>query len=134
MDDGVRRLFGEGRNFPTLATLMADGSPSAVSLWSTVVGEMIAFFTANPASQKALNVGRDPRVALAVVDLANPYRTARVRGHVVEILDGEKAMEIIDQISIRYVGEPFPMRSGQVFLVEPSHASYTELPFTHSSP
>lgn len=132
MDPGVRELFGEGRNFPTLATLMPDGSPHAVSVWSAVDGEHILFFTANERSQKARNVRRDPRVALSVVDLENPYRTARVRGEVVEVVTGERAGALVDAMSERYVGEPFPVREGhQVFVVEPRRASFSELPFTH---
>lgn len=132
MDPGVRELFGEGRNFPTLATLMPDGSPHAVSVWSAVGGEHILFFTANERSQKARNVRRDPRVALSVVDLENPYRTARVRGEVVEVVTGERAGALVDAMSERYVGEPFPVREGhQVFVVEPRRASFSELPFTH---
>ncbi|HWV86166.1 MAG TPA: TIGR03618 family F420-dependent PPOX class oxidoreductase [Capillimicrobium sp.] len=132
MDPGVRELFGEGRNFQTLATLMPDGSPHAVSVWSAVDGEHILFFTANERSQKARNVRRDPRVALSVVDLENPYRTARVRGEVVEVVTGERAGALVDAMSERYVGEPFPVREGhQVFVVEPRRASFSELPFTH---
>jgi hypothetical protein len=32
---------------------------------------------------------------------------------------------------VKYTGEPFPMRSGVVFLVEPERARLTVLPFRH---
>ena len=40
---------------------------------------------------------------------------------------------MIDRLSHKYVGQPFPMRSGVVFLVEVDHATVGELPF-HDAP
>ena len=127
----IAQLFGEGRNYPTLATTMDDGAPHAVSIWSGVENDRIVFFTSNDRSRKARNLARDPRVAMTVVDFTNPYRTARIRGRVVATYDGDRAMETIDRISQRYVGEPFPVRHGWVYVVEPSHEEFTELPFRH---
>lgn len=128
MDAGVRELFGEGRNYPSLATTRADGAPHAVTLWTGVEGDRIVFFT-SPGSVKARNIDRDPRVAFSVVDRANPYRTAQVRGEVVETRDGDPAMEVVDRISERYVGEPFAMRTMRLYVVEPRWERFTELPF-----
>jgi PPOX class probable F420-dependent enzyme len=131
MDAQVRELFGEGRNFPTLATLMADGSPHAISIWSGVEGDRIVFFTGRE-SLKGRNIARDPRVALSVVDLENPYRTARVRGRVVETRDGDAAMDVVDRISRRYIGADFPMRTPTLYVVETERESFQELPFEHA--
>ncbi|MCW3008604.1 MAG: class F420-dependent oxidoreductase [Solirubrobacterales bacterium] len=128
MRDAVAELFGTGRNFAALATVMDDGSPHAVSIWSGVEGDRIVFFT-SPASRKGRNIARDPRVALTVVDGENPYRTARVRGEVVETFDGDRAMEIVDRMSERYTGRPFPMRDSTVYVVEVAHEEFEELPF-----
>ncbi len=125
----IAQLFGEGRNYPTLATTMDDGAPHAVSIWTGVEGDRIVFFTSNPRSRKARNLARDARVAFSIVDFANPYRTARVRGRVVDTYDGDRAMETIDRLSQRYVGEPFPVRHGTVYVVEVAHEEFTELPF-----
>jgi PPOX class probable F420-dependent enzyme len=127
VSDDVRRLF-EGANFGHVATLMPSGAPHSVAVWVGLEGDRIAFFT-QPASQKALNLGRDPRVAISITDHEVPYRTARVRGRVAETLDGEAALEVIDRLSNRYTGKPFPMRSGVVFLIEPDRVGYMELPF-----
>ncbi|UGS38130.1 PPOX class F420-dependent oxidoreductase [Capillimicrobium parvum] len=131
MDAQVRELFGEGRNFPTLATLMTDGSPHAISIWSGVEGDRVVFFTGRQ-SLKGRNIARDPHVALSVVDFENPYRTARVRGEVVETLDGDAAMEVVDRISQRYVGTDFPLRDSTLYFVEIHRESFEELPFEHA--
>jgi PPOX class probable F420-dependent enzyme len=127
LSDEVRVLF-EGANFGHVATLMPSGAPHSVAVWVGLEGERIAFFT-QPASQKARNLARDPRVAISITDHEAPYRTARVRGRVAETLEGEAALEVIDRLSNRYTGKPFPMRSGIVFLVEPAKVGYMELPF-----
>lgn len=129
LTDDVRSLF-EGANIGHLATLLSDGSPHSVALWVGLEGDRVAFFT-QPQSLKARNLARDGRVAVSIVDHENPYRTARIRGRVVEMLEGEAALEVIDRLALRYTGEPFPMRSGVVYLVEPERAGFMELPFEH---
>jgi PPOX class probable F420-dependent enzyme len=125
--DDVRPLL-EGRNFAHLATVGEDGAPHSVAIWVGTEGDRVAFFT-QETSRKARNLARDPRVALSLVDRENPYRTARLRGRVVETRTGEAALPLIDAISVRYTGQPFPMRSGTIFLVEVSRAGLDELPF-----
>ena len=127
LSDEVRALF-EGANFGHVATLMPTGAPHSVAVWVGLEGERIAFFT-QPASQKARNLARDPRVAISITDHAQPYRTARIRGRVVETLTGEEALTVIDRLSDRYTGQPFPMRSGTVYLVEADRVGFMELPF-----
>lgn len=132
--DDVRELF-EQPNFVHVATLMPDGSPQSVAVWAGLEGERIVFFT-QAGSQKARNLDRDPRIALSVTDHDNPYRVARVRGRVVERRQGEEAFAVMDQLSIRYTGEPFPMRGPNtvVYVVEPEKVNYTSLPFEHRPP
>ena len=132
LSDEVQELF-ESPNFGHVATVMPDGSPHTVPVWVGLEGERVAFFT-QEGSQKAKNLERDPRCAISIIDDENPYRSARVRGRVVDKLTGDAALEVIDRIARRYTGEDFPMRSGVVFLVEPERVGFTELPFRHSPP
>jgi PPOX class probable F420-dependent enzyme len=123
-------LFTQGRNFVHLATVLPDGSPHSIPVWAIYEDGRIAFFTQS-TSRKARNLARDPRVALSLVDSANPYRNAQIRGRVVETVEDEAALEVIDRISQHYIGEPFPMRSGTVYWIAPETAHFTELPFRH---
>src|SRR3954470_19570536 len=126
----VRSIL-EGPNYGHLATVMPDGSPISVAVWVAVEDGRVVFFT-QPASQKARNLERDPRVAISITDHVNPYRTARVRGGLVATREGDDALEVIDRISHKYTGQPFPMRSGVVYEIEPERVSFMELPFEHS--
>ena len=99
-------------------------------MWAILENGRIAFFTQS-TSRKARNLERDRRVALSVVDGDNPYCNAQIRGRVVEVVEGEPALEVIDRLSQHYIGEPFPMRSGTVYWIEPETAHFTELPFRH---
>ncbi|HEU4976635.1 MAG TPA: PPOX class F420-dependent oxidoreductase [Baekduia sp.] len=131
LDPAVRALL-EAPNFVHVATLMPDGSPHSVAVWAAVEGEHPCFFT-QASSQKARNLARDARVALSVVDRENPYRSARLRGRVTDALEGDAALTVIDRIAECYTGQPFPLRSGTVYLVEVEHATVAELPF-HDTP
>jgi PPOX class probable F420-dependent enzyme len=124
------RSLCEGANYAHLATLLPDGAPVSIPIWAGVEDGRIVFFT-QPESRKAAQLARDPRVALSVLDHDNPYRSARVRGHVAQTIDGNEALAIIDRLSHKYTGQPFPMRSGRVYVIEAERASFTELPFRH---
>jgi PPOX class probable F420-dependent enzyme len=129
LEPPIRELF-EGANFAHLATTLRDGSPHTVPIWAGVEDGRIVFFTQS-ASQKAKNLARDPRVAISIVDFDRPYRSAWVRGRVAATREGEAALQVIDRLSTKYTGRPFPMRSGIVYEVEPERQSFVELPFAH---
>jgi PPOX class probable F420-dependent enzyme len=120
-------LFGGG-HVVHLTTLRADGSPQSRPVWTIVHDDHVVFFT-QPGSPKARDIGRDPRVALSVADKANPYRSAWLRGRVGRVIEGDDALAIIDRISDAYIGQPFPMRSGNVYVVEAEAQGAAELPF-----
>jgi PPOX class probable F420-dependent enzyme len=132
LPDDVRALF-EGANYAHIATMLPDGGPHSVPVWVGLEGDRIAFFTPE-RSRKARNLAADPRVAFSITDHDNPYRMAQVRGRVAELIRGEPALEIVDRISNRYTGQPFPLRSVTIYLVEPETASAVELGFEHAPP
>jgi PPOX class probable F420-dependent enzyme len=122
-------------NFAHLATLMPDGSPQSVPVWVGRDGDRIVICTAE-TSLKGKNTRRDPRVALSVVDSSNPYEEVQIRGRVVERRP-DPDLKILDPISHKYTGKPFPFRTpeGRVALIiEVEKVRYTKLPFEHSPP
>lgn len=118
------------RNFVHLATILPDGSPHTVPVWAGVEDDHVVVFT-QPGSRKARNIAADPRVALSLVDEANPYRSLTLRGEVARTIEGDEALAIIDRIAQRYTGQDFPMRTGVVFCIAAGRVRVTELPFRH---
>jgi PPOX class probable F420-dependent enzyme len=122
LPDDVRALF-DGPNQAHLATLLPSGAPHSVPLWVGVEAGRIAFLT-GPGSRKARNLEHDPRVAISITDREQPFVMAQVRGRVVERLEGDAAFAVIDRISHKYIGQPYPLRSDRVvYLVEAESAS-----------
>jgi PPOX class probable F420-dependent enzyme len=122
-------------NFAHLATLMPDGSPQSVPVWVGREGDRIVICTGETLL-KAKNTRRDPRVALSIVDFHDPYSEAQIRGRVVERRP-DPDLKVMDPISHKYIGKPFPMRSpeGRVALfIDVEKARYTKLPFQHTPP
>ncbi len=122
-------------NFAHLATVMADGSPQSVPVWVGREGDRILVCTGE-GSLKAKNTRRDPRVALSIVDLDDPYAEGQLRGRVVERRP-DPDLAFMDPVSRKYTGKPFPMRNpeGRVALViEVEKARYVKLPFQHTPP
>jgi PPOX class probable F420-dependent enzyme len=117
----VARLLDDV-NYAHIATVLPDGAPHSVPVWIDRDGDRIAVLT-SPRSRKARNLAHDPRVAISITDHAQPYATALVRGRVAEVLDGDAGWRIIDRISRKYTGQPYPLRSDRiVLLIEPEHA------------
>src|ERR1039458_8006670 len=100
------------------ATLRADGAPHTVPVWIGLEESKLAILT-SPQSQKARNLGRDPRVAISITDRAQPTSMASIRGRVTDIIRDEPAWKIIDRISHKYIGQPYPRGEDRiVFIIE----------------
>jgi PPOX class probable F420-dependent enzyme len=129
--DDVRQLL-EGPNYVHLATLRANGSPRNWVVWAGLEGERILICTGE-ATWKAKDMRRDPRVALSVTDIANPYRMAGIQGRVVEVRPDEDC-RYMDPISIMYTSAPFPVRGpGRLcFVIAAEKAAQHTLGFLHN--
>jgi PPOX class probable F420-dependent enzyme len=122
-------------NFAHLATLMPDGSPLSTPVWIGREGDHIVICTGEN-SLKGKNTRHDPRVALSIIDFDDPYAEVQIRGRVIERRP-DPELKILDPISHKYVGKPFPMRGpeGRVALiVEVDKERYMKLPFQHTPP
>lgn len=118
----VKRLL-ERPNYAHLATLLPDGAPHSVPVWIDLEGSDNIVILTGPGSRKARNVARDPRVAISIIDVDQPYASVLIRGQVVEFIDGDRAWDIIDRISRKYTGEAYPLRTDRiVLLIKPDHA------------
>ncbi|MET7331065.1 PPOX class F420-dependent oxidoreductase [Nonomuraea sp. NPDC005650] len=118
LNPDVRRVL-DSTALAHLATVLPDGSPHSVPLWVGTHGDHIVFLT-GPHSRKARNLRRDPRVALSLTPADNPFQPVIIRGRVIEWLEGDAAWEIIDQISTKYIGQPYSRDQDRVVaVVEP---------------
>jgi len=105
---------------------MKDGSPQVTPVWVDFDGKHIRINSAK-GRVKDKNMRRDPRVAIALQDPANPYRYLEVRGRVVEITEKD-ADDHINKLSQKYLGNPvYPFRQpGEVrviYKIEPQKVS-----------
>jgi PPOX class probable F420-dependent enzyme len=134
LSDDTKKLV-DGANFAHLATLMPDGSPQSVPVWVGREGDRIVICTGE-TSLKGRNTARDPRVALSIVDFHNPYSEVQIRGRVVERRP-DPDLKVLDPISHKYTGKPFPMRQPEgriALMIEVDKERYTKLPFEHTPP
>ena len=96
--------------FAHLVTLMPDGSPQVTPVWVDLDGNTVIVNTAK-GRLKDRNMKRDPRVALAVSDPANPYRYVQVRGRVSDISENGGDAHI-DKMAKKYLGkDTYPFRT-----------------------
>ncbi len=82
-------------------------------------GDHVVFLT-GPRSRKAHNLRRDPRVAISLAPADNGFMPVVVRGRVVEWLEGDAAWAVVDELAIKYSGQPYSRASERVVaLVSP---------------
>lgn len=126
----VRELF-DAPNYAHLTTLRADGSPRNWVVWVGVEDEFILVCTSDTI-WKAKDMRRDPRVALSVTDMSNPYRMAAIQGRVVEVRSDE-GCRYMDPISLKYTSAPFPSRGPDrvCFVIAVEKAAQRTLSFVH---
>ena len=103
-DAATRRIL-DGKNFATVATVNPDGGPQASVVWFRRDGDSV-LFSITSDKQKARNLARNPRVAVTVFDLENPYDSVEIRGHAELVEDAGK--ELPKQLSHRYLDEDPP--------------------------
>ena len=119
-------------NFAHLATLRADGSPKMDPVWIELTDESTVTIATGQDSLKTRNVLRDPRVAISIVDIDNPYEELQLRGTCV--VEPDTDMAVLDALSHKYTGKPFPARgdTGVALRVTVTQYLYQDLPFEHT--
>ena len=134
--DSLRELLATGP-LATVVTVDPDGTPHVTLSWAGFDGDEIIMATFLYLQQRKLqNVRRDPRVTL--IFQAKEYSGqglwpyAVVQGRVDRITEGG-ALEVMDRLAVKYTGQPFPMRSGTVYVIEASKAGAMKLPFSPAS-
>lgn len=97
-------ILNHPETFAHVATLNRDGSPHLTVVWVETIDGKISFNTAR-GRQKAVNLERDPRVAVSVMNPEHPGQYMSFHGRA-RLID-EDAVEQIHRLSRRYTGEDF---------------------------
>ena len=106
ISDDARALL-EQPIFASLATIGPDGHPQVTVVWLDVDRDKVVFNTA-ACRAKHRNMEADPRVTVLLLDPANGYRYAELRGTVTMTEEGGD--QGIDDLSQKYLGKPYPFR------------------------
>ncbi len=128
--DDVRRLLG-APNYVHLPTLRADGSPrTGWSVWG--LRTTTSAYAPPDAIWNAKDMRRDPRVAMSVTDMANPYHMAAIQGRVVDVRPDEDC-RYMDPIPFKYTNKPFPGHRPDCvcFVIAVENAARRTLAFVH---
>ena len=117
MLDAKAKDMAQGKNFAAFTTLLPDGQPMTHVMWVDADDDHVLINT-ETGRQKYRNVERNPRVTVTVIDAANPYRYAEIRGRVAEAVVGDEARRHIDRLAEKYTGGPYrnPIGTERVLL------------------
>lgn len=117
LDQKVQDL-ARGKNFAVITTVGRDGTPMAQPMWVDTDGEHLLLNT-EVHRQKFVNIRRDPRIAVTILDAQDPYSYAEVRGEVIDTTTGQAAKDHVDQLAKKYMGldeYPLEIHSERVIL------------------
>jgi PPOX class probable F420-dependent enzyme len=107
-----------------VATIGPGGEPQSSPVWFDWDGRYLRF-SQLAQRQKVRNLRRDPRVAVSIVDPANPYRYLEMRG--VARIEPDPDLAFVDKVTFKYLREgrdPARNPPGEervVVVVEPGH-------------
>jgi PPOX class probable F420-dependent enzyme len=90
--------------FIVVGTLQPDGSPQLSPVWVKRDGDDLLFST-TVDRRKYLNLERDPRVTVVVLNPGAPYEYAEIRGTAEMTTEG--GAELIDELSRKYTGKDY---------------------------
>ena len=91
-----------GRNWGTVTTLRADGSPHSTPVWVDTDGENVLFNTA-VGRAKERHLRRDPRISVVVLP-ADDQQSGYVSVTGTAELSEEGAVDHIDKLAKKYIG------------------------------
>ena len=104
-DDEVSALLREARTM-VLVTIGPDGVPDPVPMWFVVDDDGVVWMRTYAASQKVLNLQRDPRFA-ALVETGGTYlelRGVQLSGTVALVEDVERICSVFADLMVKYEG------------------------------
>jgi PPOX class probable F420-dependent enzyme len=110
-----------------VATIGPKGEPRVSPVWFNWDGTHV-LFSVTKGRQRYRNLLRDPRIALAIADPANPYRSLEIRGKVARI-DEDRDGDFANAQSRKYLNrdrkaeEIQPGEERVVIVVEPEHVT-----------
>jgi PPOX class probable F420-dependent enzyme len=103
--------FLENPYVGVVTTLRPDGSPQSTVVWVDVVDGIPSFNTAL-GRKKSLNLEKDPRASLLVIDPGDAYKWVAVDGRAE--LTTEGADPQIDKLAKKYLGkDEYPFRTAE---------------------
>ena len=85
--DPLLKQYAQAKNFATISTLAADGSPRTHVMWVDADDEHLLINT-EVHRAKFKDIERDPRVTVTVINAENPYQFIEARGRVTETVRG----------------------------------------------
>jgi PPOX class probable F420-dependent enzyme len=95
------RAYLEPARFATIATLDPDGSPHQAVTWYALDGDAL-LINSRAERHWPRNLTRDPRISIAVHDLADPEHWLGLKGEARLIHTGAEALEDIMALARRY--------------------------------
>lgn len=112
-NEATRRLL-DGKNFATIATVNADGSPQSSVVWVKRDGDTVLFSTTKGRA-KGRNLARDPRISVSIFETADPYNYVEIRG-TAELID-DRGGELARELSHKYEGVDPPPEPDEIVRV-----------------
>jgi PPOX class probable F420-dependent enzyme len=105
LSDQTRKLL-DGRNLAVVATLNPGGQPQATVVWATRDADDNVVFSTTRERQKGINLARDPRLSIVVIDAQDEYNYAEIRGRAEIIDDPDNTLG--NELAQHYLGEKMP--------------------------
>ena len=102
-DSHIDILSWDSKTIAHMATVGPDGHPHSSPVWFDWDGTHL-LVSLTKTRQKYLNLQRDKRVSLSILDVDSPYRYIEIRGELDEI-EPDPDIDFISRLAKKYLGK-----------------------------
>jgi PPOX class probable F420-dependent enzyme len=103
------REFLAKPNPAVIATVRPDGQPVSVATWYLLEDDGRILVNMDEGRKRLEHLKHEPRVSLTALEKEDWYTHISVQGRVVELRE-DTGLTDIDRLSMRYSGQPYPVR------------------------
>ena len=113
-----RDLIFEKKAIAHIAIIRPNGTPHVTPVWFDCKKEefedMVFYFNSAKGRVKTNSLKLGSIVSISILDPDSPYRYLGINGEIIEIIEGQEAIQHIHELSIKYLGRNWEIPEGQI--------------------
>ena len=113
-----RDLIFEKKAIAHIAIIRSNGTPHVTPVWFDCKEEefedLVFYFNSAKGRVKTNSLKLGSVVSISILDPDSPYRYLGINGEIIQIIEGQEAIQHINELSVKYLGRNWEIPEGQI--------------------